>query len=554
MKQFWRLQMAGCLIAAAAMADWPAQAREAGRLGIAQEEITARGLAEPVAFLANDRLEGRFPGTAGERKTLEYLQQSFRQLGLQPPPGGNYLQEVPLVEMIPDTKMSITFQAGGHTWRIGYGSGFTVSTPRITGRIEVTGRDMVFAGYGIVAPEWNWDDYAGVDVRGRVVLLLASDPGQRNPEIFGGRALTWYGTMNYKVEEAARRGAAGVLLIHQPESAGYLWNAERFSRPRPRFTFEAPDRHASRCAFEGWINETAAAELLRRSGWDLAAAIDAAGRPGFRPRILRARLDLSFRNNHRRIVSHNAVAIWPGTDRTDECVLLSAHWDHLGRDRKLKGDQIYNGAADNAVGVSALLQMAKACIRMGPARRSIVFLFPTAEERGLLGSAWYAAHPVFTIAKTVANYNVDGLFPFGPCRDAGVIGWGYSELDGRLQAEADAEGRAVTPDRAPEQGYFFRLDMFSFARQGIPAHHIGTGTIPEDPAEHSRIKTALGEFYHRPGDEYRPELWDWTGIVRDVRLIFRLVYRLADSDETIQWQTPIPWQQVKPGTRRFQGK
>jgi Zn-dependent M28 family amino/carboxypeptidase len=413
---------------------------------------------------------------------------------------------------------------------------------------------VVFVGYGIVAPEYNWNDYAGVDVRGKTVLMLVNDPGYATGDsaLFTGRAMTYYGRWTYKFEEAARQGAAAALLIHETGPAGYPWAVVQGSWSGPQFTLANEQQNMDRCALEGWLTYEAAQRLLRLAGRDLEQLKAAAAQPGFRALPLGLQLSAALESTVRQVQSRNVLALLPGQKQPDEVVIYTAHWDHLGVNPSLAGDSIYNGALDNATGTAGLLALAHAFTTLPePPARSVLFLAVTAEEQGLLGSTYYATHPVFPPAKTVAVLNMDGLNVLGPMRDVTVIGYGLSDLDDYAQAAAAAQGRYLRPDPEPEKGYYYRSDHFSFARIGIPALYLDAGI---DHVVHGtewtlkRRAEYVAQHYHKPSDEYNPS-WDLHGAVDDLRLLFHIGYQLANSTDFPNWREGTPFRALRDQQR-----
>ena len=506
----------------------------------AKRSITSEELAADIAVLASDEFEGRGPASKGEELTLEFLKEEFEKLGLAPGNGDSYFQEVPLVEMTVNFGTGLLIWGDKTTTRLIYGDEYSIWTRRTVERVSLDRSDMVFAGYGIVAPEYGWNDYEGLDVRGKTVVLLVNDPGyaSRDSALFNGRAMTYYGRWTYKLEEAARQGAEGALVIHETGPAGYPWEVIGHWN-RHHFELVAEEGEASYCALEGWLQGEVARELFRQAGKDYDALKEQAATRDFQPVPLNLRISLTLTNTIRRSTSHNVLALLPGRNRPDEVVIYTAHWDHLGKDPSLKGDQIYNGARDNATGVAGLLELAEAFSRLGrrPAR-SLLFLAVTAEEQGLLGSRYYATHPVFPLEKTVAAINMDGLNIFGPMKDVTVIGYGNSELDDYAEAAARRQRREVRPDPEMEKGFFYRSDQFSFVREGVPALYLSGGI---DHVEHGEAWTReqmdnyTAEHYHKVTDEFDPA-WDLSGAVDDLRLLFAIGHRLSRERAFPNWR------------------
>ncbi len=509
------------------------------------EQIDEVGLARHIEVLASDEFEGRAPASEGERKTIAYLRQEFEALGLEPGAGGQgeegWIQEVPLVSITADPSMALQVRGPRASRELEYATDFMAWTKQVIDRVEVDETEVVFAGYGIVAPEYGWDDYAGVDVRGKTVILLVNDPGfaTGDPDLFNGRAMTYYGRWTYKYEEAARQGAAGVLIVHETEPAGYPWEVVTGSWSGKQFGLVAEDANLSRAAVEGWLAHAAARRLFADAGLDYDELKTKAAAAGFEPVPLDLRVSLEIRNEVERSSSSNLAALLPGSSRPDEYVVYMAHWDHFGRDETLEGDQIYNGALDNATGTAALLEIAEAFRGLEePPARSVLFLAVTAEEQGLLGSAHYAERPLKPLDRTVAALNIDGLDIWGPMRDITVVGWGSSELDDYLAAAVESQGRVVRPDPEPEKGFFYRSDHFNFAKVGVPAlyTHSGVDHVEHGEAWGRRMREEYtAERYHKPSDEYH-ESWDLSGAVDDLRLLFRIGYRLAQEPTWPNWR------------------
>ena len=507
----------------------------------ALSQIDEAEYTQRIKTLASDEFQGRLPATEGETKTINYLRDEYRKIGLKPGNGDSYFQEVGLVQITshPDERLEI--KGTGRGLSLGLGSQFVAQTRRMVDKIDVRDAEMVFAGYGIVAPEYNWNDYAGLDAKGKIVVVLVNDPGfaTQDSALFTGRAMTYYGRWTYKYEEAARQGAAGVLIVHEPAPAGYPWFVVQSGWSGPEFHMEAADKNMSRCQFEGWISGIAARSLFGQAGLNYEEEIDKAAKPGFTYQPFGLTASLSLTNDISYSKSNNVLALLPGTDRADEIVIYSAHWDHFGVNPEMDGDNIFNGARDNATGTAALLELADAFVNAPePPRRSILFLAVTAEEQGLLGSAYYAAHPVYPLNKTVAALNMDALNIFGKMKDITVIGLGNSQLDAYVEAAATAQGRYVRPDPEPEKGIFFRSDHFSFAKEGVPSLYtkMGIDHVSKSQDEVLAISNKwTAELYHKPGDEYDPATWDLSGAIDDIRLMFRVGYQLSRENTFPEW-------------------
>jgi Zn-dependent M28 family amino/carboxypeptidase len=494
-----------------------------------------------VARLASDEFEGRAPGSAGERRTVEYLEQQFLALGLQPVDGASFRQEVPLVEItaVP-AQARLGFAAGGRRVDLALGEDMVIGTRRVQPSSAVTDSEVVFVGYGVVAPEYGWNDYEGLDMRGKTALILVNDPGfgSGDPTLFRGRAMTYYGRWTYKYEEAARQGAAAAIIIHQTAPAAYPWEVVRNSWTGPQFWAETADGNAGALALEAWVTEARARELLAMAGQDLDALQRAAQERGFRGQPLGVTASGSVRNLIRRARSPNVAGYLPGRDRRDEYVIYMAHWDHLGKGLALAGDTIYNGAVDNATGVAGLLTIARAYRELlATPSRSVLFLAVTAEESGLLGSEYYARNPLVPLEKTAAVINMDGLHPLGRARDIEVIGSGASELEGLLAEAAKRQGRVVKPDSRPEHGYFYRSDHFNLAREGVPALYTKAGVDLRDHPPgtgQAMLEEYTRERYHKQSDDYDPG-WDVSGSIEDLRLLFEVGLRVAAAPGWPDW-------------------
>ena len=498
--------------------------------------ISATEYQRHIVTLASDEFEGRKPGTAGERKTVDYLVAEFKKLGLKPGNRGAWTQEVPIVEITAGSDAELSLGEAS----LAYGKDMVIWTKRVATEVSLTESPLVFVGHGVVAPEAGWNDYAGIDMRGKTAVILINDPGfaTRDEKLFRGRAMTYYGRWTYKFEEAARQGAAAAIIIHDDEPAAYPWDTVQNSWRGPQLDTASPDGNAGRIAIEGWVTRAAGEALLQANGLTYADLVQAASRPGFKPIELRQQAGGRLRNAIRRASSSNVLAMIPGSKRPDEVVVYMAHWDHLGRSLGRSGDNIFNGALDNASGTAGLLAIAKAFAE-SPRRpeRSVVFLGLTLEESGLLGSAYYAANPVFPLRQTVAALNMDALSWGGPTRDVSVIGFGASELEEYLAAAAKTQDRVLREEPTPEKGFFYRSDHFNFAKVGVPALYFKMGVEDrENGVEWARAKQA--EFtlrdYHKPSDEWRPGT-DLRGSLEDLELLYAVGARLAREKRFPQW-------------------
>ena len=496
-----------------------------------------------VKELSSDAYEGRAPGTVGEEKTLALLTAEFEKLGLKPGNKGSWFQDVPLVEITAKNVSALSFTGGKAPITATYGPEMVIGTYRTTQpRIEVKDSPVVFVGYGINAPEKGWNDYAGLDVKGKTVLILVNDPDYQTPGLtgpFNGRAMTYYGRWTYKFEEAARQGAAAAIIIHDTEPAAYGWNVVQSSWTGSQHVADNPGGNADQSAAIGWIQKDKAAALFADAGLNLDQQMAAAKQKGFKAVPLGAiKANVSFDNDLRKHASKNVVALLPGKTRPDEYVLYSAHWDHLGHCQAAPdGDDICNGAVDNATGTAALVALAQANVKAGPSDRSQVFLAVTGEESGLLGSAYYGNNPVFPFSKTVGGVNMDALSVAGLAKNVVVIGKGKSQLDAYLDRALGAQGRVATLEPTPEKGYYYRSDHFSFAKHGLPMLYFEGGedlvkggtaagmAAAEDYTEHR---------YHGPKDVYDPN-WDWTGVAADLKLYYDVGRALANTTDWPNW-------------------
>ena len=504
------------------------------------EGIDPARYAEHLATLASDEFEGRAPGTRGERLTLAYLAEQFTELGLEPGYGDEFLQPVPMVEMTNEARSPLTLVRDGEPWEMHYPQEM-ITWSRRTGLDPhaIEGSELVFVGYGAVAPEYDWNDYAGMDFSGKTVVILVNDPGfaSADPALFNGRAMTYYGRWTYKYEEAARQGAAAALIVHDTEPASYPWEVVINSWSQAQFELaEAGDERLM--PIEGWITLDGARDLFARSGRDFDALMRQAKEPGFEPVALGTTVSASVRQSVREGVSYNVLAKIPGTERSDEAVIYMAHWDHLGRNLAIPGSAgIYNGAIDNASGTAGLLEIARLYQQAGAPARSVLFLAVTLEEYGLLGSRYYANNPVFPPASTVAGINMDAMSLVGPTHDVVVVGYGSSELEDILKRAVARQDRRVVPEPSPEAGFYYRSDHFNFARAGIPALYAKGGV------EHRELGREHGLAwerdyrdvrYHKPADEFNPD-WDFRGVSEDLELLYVVGRYLADGEGWPNW-------------------
>ena len=511
-------------------------------------------LRSAIRVLSSDEFEGRRPGTAGEDKTVAYLTAQFKKLGLKPGNGDSFVQQVPVVELLasPDASLTVSGRNGSHS--LVYQQDMVIWTKRAVLQSQIAHSELVFVGYGIVAPEYAWDDYAGVDVRGKTVVALVGDPGAADAEgkLFKGHTMSSYGRSSYKFEEATKHGASAVLLIYGGVLTSSGWEVLINSRTGPQLELASADANASRAAIEGWLTGGAARGIFTQAGLDFAGLNAAAGRPGFRAVSMGLSVDAEVHNTIRRFNTANVIATLPGRRRNREYILYTAHWDHLGRATSQSGEWIYHGAVDNATGVAGLLALAQSFKRtQPPPERTIVFLALTGEESGLIGSKYYVDNPIFPLADTVADINMDALLVGGPTRDVTVIGFGQSELEGYVREAAALQGRELHADPHPEAGYFYRSDNFSFAKAGVPALYAiaGVDDSARGPAfGQAQFDEYIAHRYHRPSDEY-DENWDVRGMIEDLTLYYRVGMRLAQTRRFPNWFTTSEFRAARERSR-----
>ena len=517
----------------------------------AVDSFNTNDLLNHTKVLASDEYEGRAPGSKGEELTVKYLTEQFQRIGLKPGnPDGTYVQKVPLVGFKAEPTASLT--AGDKALDMKFPDDYVAVSRRTVPEVRVDNSDVVFVGYGVVAPEYGWDDYKDVDVRGKTIVMLINDPAVPDPsdatkldeKMFKGKAMTYYGRWTYKYEIASAKGAAAAIIVHETQPAGYGYEVVKNSWGRENFDIQKPDKNMGRVAVESWITLDRAKELFAAGGKNFDELKKNALTKDFKPVALNAKASFSVKNTLREVQSQNVVAKIDGSDPAlrNEYVVYSAHWDHLGRDESLQGDQIYNGAIDNASGTSVIIEMAEAFTKLStPPKRSILFLAVTAEEKGLLGAKYYAENPLYPLTKTLANINIDGVNQWGRTRDLVIIGLGNSTLDDLMQEVAGLQGRTIKPDPESEKGFYYRSDHFEFAKQGVPALYTDTGTeyVGKDPNFAMQKRKEYDEVaYHKPPDEVRPD-WDLAGAVEDAQLLFVVGHRIVQGDRWPEW---------KPGT------
>jgi Zn-dependent M28 family amino/carboxypeptidase len=502
-----------------------------------------------IKMLSSDEFEGRGPGTRGEELTVNYLIDQFKKIGAKPGnTDGTYIQRVPLVGITP-VPAPLVFRKGEAERRLEWKDDVVAWTKHVAESASLDNSELVFVGYGVVAPEYNWDDYKGLDVKGKTLVMLVNDPpvadpanpAELDPKVFGGKAMTYYGRWTYKYEIAAEKGAAGALIIHETGPAGYPFDVVQSSWTGEQFDLVTPDKNMGRVSVEGWISLDQGQRLLKMAGQDLGTLKKQAATRGFRPVPLGVTASMTIRNRLRTVDSKNVVAKIEGSHPalTNEYVVYTAHWDHLGIGPAVNGDTIYNGAKDNASGTGGLLEIAHAFAKLAaPPKRSILFLAVTAEEQGLLGSEYYTVTPIYPLAKTAANINLDGLNVHGRTRDLTLVGYGASELDDYVRDAAGEQGRTIRPDAEAEKGHYYRSDHFSFAKQGVPALDPDEGIdFIGRPADFGRRvrDTYTQHDYHKPSDVVKPD-WDLSGAREDLKVLFAVGYRVAEAERFPGWK------------------
>jgi Zn-dependent M28 family amino/carboxypeptidase len=515
-----------------------------GAVSCTQKEpfkFTAPEFEAHIAVLASDEYQGRLPFTEGETKTIAYLQDQFKKIGLEPGNGESYLQEVPMVEITATTDPEMVIK-GKRPLTLQGREDFVLWTEQTTEAIDLKDADIVFAGFGVIAPEYNWNDYEGIDVKGKIVLVLVNDPGFGGSDstFFKGNTMTYYGRWTYKFEEAARQGASACLVIHNTVPAGYAFNVPQNNWNTPHLYLDDRGSETPKCDAIGWISMPATEKLFAAMGLNFAEHQSAARKPGFKAIATGQKASVGMTVASKYNMSYNLIGKITGKTSPDEYVLYSAHWDHVGVGRADEsGDTIYNGAEDNASGTAGLLELARAFKSGEQPSRSILFVAVTAEEQGLQGSAYYAQNPVYPASQTVANINIDGLSSYGLMKDIVVIGRGQSDLEDYLMEAAFKYGRYVSPDPSPEKGYYFRSDHFNFAKAGVPALFTGTGIDHAQKGKDFGLQLQdefLTKHYHQPSDEYDSATWNSNGALADLTLLFEIGKRMAYGAEWPAWK------------------
>jgi Zn-dependent M28 family amino/carboxypeptidase len=527
-------------------------------INFGEKAITTKSLTQHIKILSSDKFGGRAPGSEGEELTVNYIANEFKKFGVAPGNGNSYFQEVPLTSVEAINKPSILFSDGkSDDLTLTYSNEQVVWTRKQINSVEINNSEVIFVGYGINAPERNWNDYADIDVTGKTVVMLVNDPGYatQDSSLFNGNAMTYYGRWDYKFDEAARQGAAAAIIIHDTKPAAYGWSTVSSSWTGPQFDMVRADQGSELASMEGWITLDSAKALFNKSGLDLTAQYIAAKTPGFKAVPLNLTVSATIENKTTTINSKNVVGFIKGSESPDEVFIYMAHWDHLGTDpvlQKETGDGIYNGALDNATGTAGLIELAKAYASMQEKpKRSVLFLAVTAEEQGLLGSAYYASNPLYSLAKTVGGINMDGLNNFGPTKDVTVIGSGMSELENILEKNAKAKNRILNPDSEAEKGYFYRSDHFELSKLGVPMLYPNSGYDHVDKGVAYGIEKAeeyTKKHYHGPSDEYQDD-WILTGAVEDLQLYFLTGSEIVNSNAWPQWNEGTEFKAIRDAQR-----
>jgi Zn-dependent M28 family amino/carboxypeptidase len=507
----------------------------------ALQSITTSTLMSHIRFLSHDLLEGRAPGTRGDELARTYIASQMELIGLKPGgPDGSYFQSVPILSMTPDPSVTLTVRKGNNALTFNYRKDFVAVAGLQQPVVTIDNAEIVFVGYGIVAPEQGWDDYKGLDIRGKVLLMMNNDPSSNDPSFFGGKSRLYYGRWTYKYEIAAQKGAAGAIVIHTQESAGYGWNVVESSWSGEQFELEQKPGAAT-TLMNSWTTLDATKKILELAGKDYETLVADAQEKSFKPVPLGVTLSTTINTALKKVETTNVLGLLPGSDPVlkSEVVMYTAHYDHLGIGKAIDGDSIYNGALDNATGVSAILNIAGAFTYMNEApRRSILFAAVGAEESGLIGSQFYAENPTFHPGRIAANINIDGTNIFGKTKDIIMVGFGKSSIDDVLKSAAAWQGRVVRPDQFPEQGFFYRSDQFNFAKIGVPCMYLDPGIDyvgrPEDFGK-KKVEEYIEKNYHQPSDEIAPD-WNLSGGMEDVQLMFLVGLTIANNATMPEWK------------------
>jgi Zn-dependent M28 family amino/carboxypeptidase len=518
------------------------------------QAITYQNIERHIATLSSDRFAGRMPATPAEKLTTEYIASQMKEIGLEPANNGSYFQEVPLLAVTSKISYTLDFVTPKGTIKLQKLVDYVTFSRRMEEELTLDQSELVFAGFGITAPEYNRDDFQGMDLKGKTILVFVNDPGYgTNESYFKGNTMTYYGRWTYKFEEAARRGAKGCLIIHETGPAGYPWNVVRNNGESTKLYLKPENGNLDRCAFEGWISKTAAEQLFAVCGTSFDLAKKMALQKEFKPQVMPVKVSGKMVNHFETKTSANVCGLVRGSKHPEEVVIYTAHWDHLGVGTKVNNDSIYNGATDNASAVAWMLEIARGFKTAAPVERSLLFLSVTCEESGLLGSGYYAEHPFFPMNKTVAVINTDVMLFLGKFKDVMLTGSGQSELDQWVEQEAVKQGRYLAPDPNPENGMFFRSDQFPFVKQGVPAIYAKGYVDAEKYGKTETMKLVdryWKETYHTPSDEYHPETADLSGIVLDAKLLFQVGTKLANSSEWPAWKDGSEFKAIRDQSRK----
>lgn len=495
-----------------------------------------------LARLSSDEFMGRMPFTEGEDRTVNYITEELKKAEIEPGNGNSYFQDVNLVKIHSDRDSTLNLQFDNENIKLKLGDDFVTAETRVEENTAIENSELVFAGYGIVAPEYDWNDYKGLDMKGKTAVVLVNDPGFATGDsaLFKGNAMTYYGRWTYKYEEAARQGADGVIIVHQTDAAGYPWSVVRSSWKGSEMVLDVGNKDPEDCKMQGWITLDAAKNLFKKAGFDFDEAVKKAAQNEFKPFSLKASYSYEMHNELEFNSSKNVIGKISGSKYPDEVIIYTAHWDHLGIGEKINGDSIYNGAVDNATGVAAIMEIGRtfASLPVKP-ERTIVILAVTGEEQGLLGSEYYSENPIYPIDKTVANLNIDAVYRYGRTKDIEVIGYGQSEMDDYAKTVADKYGLEIIPDPQPEKGYFFRSDHVNFAKKGIPSFYAKTGH--NSIAHGSEWGKEQDDYYrqhdyHSPSDNYDPEIFDIGGVIEVSQVLLEMGYQLSNERDFPRWK------------------
>lgn len=519
---------------------------------VSQEwDVSIEHLERHIKELSSNEFMGRKPMTVGEEKTVAYLEKELKEIGVAPGNNGSYLQDVALITVnsVPDEQISVT--GGKSPLTLNRGEDYVVFSQLIQEEVKVENAEFVFCGFGIVAPEYGWNDYEGIDMTGKIAVVMVNDPGfyLKDENIFTGNAMTYYGRWTYKYEEAARQGAAGVIIIHEDAAAGYPWGVVQGSWSGSKQQLDLPEGSVKYAPMQGWVTSDVAKQLFDQAGKVQEELFESAKSADFKPVPLGVKTSVAMKNSFERGNSPNVIGIIEGSESPDEYIIYTAHWDHLGGEDPNDSSTIYNGAVDNATGTAMLLEIARSIKNLEePLKRSSVFLFVTAEEQGLLGSAYYAANPVFPTKQTVANMNVDAVFPYGPTNDLLVVGHHQNNLAEWAEDIVAQQDRYILPDQEAEKGFYYRSDHFNFAKVGVPALYASGGSDLREGGKQkgdSLRKEYNQKYYHKPGDEYNPDTWDLGSIAQDAEFYFRLGVKIGNSSDWPQWSENSEFRAVR---------